>query len=231
METVELTELEDFAQYWLNMLRGQLAPSTTGRRLTSIKVWAKWAGDPTVLVDYVPPEAARGMPHPIREGKEGLMRMISKARNAEQAAIISLTGLAGCRISEARAVRPSWFNVHDMTLRIRGKGDKSRVVPLSDDAWETVSEAFIEAKLRGEDSLLVNYSDRPARKVVTALGRKAELSRPVSSHDMRHTFGSLVFDKTLNLRLTQELLGHGNSSTTEIYTGVSEAAKREAVQF
>lgn len=231
METVALDELEVFAQYWLNMERERLAPSTTGRRLTSIKVWAKWAGDPSVLADYVAPEPARGMAHPIREGKDGLLRMISVARNPEQAAIISLTGLAGCRISEARAARPSWFNVHDMTLRVRGKGDKSRVVPLSTDAWAALSEAFVEAKLRGEDSFLVNYSDRPARKVVTALGRKAELSRPVSSHDMRHTFASLVFDKTRNIRVTQELLGHGNSSTTEIYTGVSEAAMREAVQF
>lgn len=231
METVALTELEDFAQYWLNMLRMTLAPSTTGRRLTSIKVWARWAGDSSILADYVAPEPARGMAHPIREGKDGLMRMIAQARNAEQSAIISLTGLAGCRIGEARAARPSWFNVHDMTVTIRGKGDKTRVVPLSTDAWATVSEALIEAKMRGENSLLINYSDRPARKVVTALGQKAGLSRAVSSHDMRHTFGSLVFDKTRNIRVTQELLGHGNSSTTEIYTGVTEAAMREAVQF
>src|SRR5688500_12714670 len=61
METVDITELEPFAQYWLNMFRASLAPSTTGRRLTSIKVWAKWAGDASVLADYVPPEPSRGM--------------------------------------------------------------------------------------------------------------------------------------------------------------------------
>lgn len=228
---MQLTELEGFAQYWLNASRQELAPSTTGRRLTSIKVWGKWAGDATVLSDYVPPEAARGIAHPIREGKDGLLRMIAVARNPEQKAIIGLTGFAGCRISEARDARPSWFNVHDMTVTIRGKGDKTRIVPISADAWEAISEAYIDARLRNDDSTIISYADRPARKVVTALGKKAGLSRAVSSHDMRHTFGTLVFDKTRNIRVTQELLGHGSSSTTEIYTGVSEAAMREAVQF
>lgn len=231
VESIPLERIEYSAQLWLNLTRASLAPSTTGRRLTSIKVWARWAGDPAVLTDYVAPERARGMAHPIPEGKDGLLRMIAEAVNPQQVAIVGLTGFAGCRITEARSVRPSWFNLHDMLLTIRGKGDKTRIVPISTDAWDAVSEALVDARMAGDDRPLVRYSDRPARKVITTLGEKAGLSRPVSSHDMRHTFGSAVFNKTLNLRLTQELLGHGNSSTTEIYTGVTQAAMREAVQF
>jgi len=228
---IPMESLEEAAQKWLNLSRPLLSPKTTGRRLTSVKVWAKWAGDPLILDDYMPPHTARGIAHPISEGKDGLLRMIDAASNPEQKALVSLTGLIGCRISEARDTRPSWFNLHDMTVSIRGKGDKTRIVPVSDEAWAAISECYAEAILRGNDSCLITYSDRPARRVITALGERAKLSRPIASHDMRHTFATLVFERTRNIRLVQELLGHGNVTTTEIYTGVNEAALREAVQF
>lgn len=230
-QKVDLSEIEVFGQYWLNAERTQHLPSTTNRRLVSLKAWAKWAGDPTVLADYVGPSTARGVAHPLREGKEGILAMADYARNAEQKAIVGLTGLVGCRISEARDTRPSWFDIHDMLLTVRGKGDKTRVVPISNDAWSLISEAYIDAKLSGDDRPLINYSDRPARLVITSLGRKAGISRPVASHDMRMTYGSLAFDHCKNIRVVQELLGHGSSSTTELYTGVTQAALREAVNF
>lgn len=229
METVNLIELEDFAQYWLNATRDTLAPSTINRRLVSLKAWAKWAGDSSILHDYVPPRAAKGQAHPLREGEEGIIRLLEVAKTDDQKALISLMGYAGARISEALIVCPSNFDLHDMTLRFHGKGDKQRIVPLSDKCWSGVANAYVRAM--EDNSRLVRYADRPARKAITRLGLAAGLSRTISSHDLRMTFGTISYEHTKDLRVTQELLGHNSSATTELYTGVTEAKLREGVNF
>lgn len=117
-----------------------------------------------------------------------------------------------------------------MTLSIRGKGDKYRVVPVSKRCWRAISDAYISSMASG-DKLLIHYSDRSARKCITTLGRKAKLARPISSHDLRATFATVVYDRTLNQRVVQELLGHAQGSTTELYIGVAQKAMAEGVDF
>ena len=229
-EEIQLSEFEELAMSWLNLTRGQVAPKTTGRRLTSLRAYGKWAGLNHPLSDYIAPTPGKSIPHPIPEGPFGLERMIAKAKNCEQAAMIALCGYAGTRIGESLSITTDNFDLHDMLLTIRGKGDKTRVVPISKNAWSHMSSAYVLA-LSKPDLRLVSYKDRFARKIVTTLGERAKLSRPVSSHDLRATFATAIYDKTQDLRLVQELLGHASSSTTEIYTGVSMNKMREAVEL
>ena len=81
------------------------------------------------------------------------------------------------------------------------------------------------------DGYLVHYEDRSARKCITSLGRKAGLSRAISSHDLRATFATILNDRNVNIRVIQELLGHSSVATTEIYTGVGMQALADAVDF
>lgn len=229
METVHLTELEAFAQYWLNSTREQFAPSTINRRLVSIKAWAKWAGDITCLHDYVPPRAAKGQAHPLREGAEGIERLLAVCKTDDQQALVALMGYGGARISEALSSRPVHVDLHDMTIRLLGKGDKERIVPLSSKCWSGIANSYVRAM--DENDRLVRYADRPARKAITRLGAAAGLSRSISSHDLRMTFGTVAFEHTKDLRVVQELLGHNSSSTTEIYTGVTMYRLREGVEW
>lgn len=207
-----------------------MSPKTTGRRLTSLRVFGKWAGLVNPLTDYIAPTPGRSIPHPIPEGVEGLNRMIASAKNIEQAAIIGLCGFAGLRIGEALTVSTDSIDLPYMTLTVRGKGDKTRTVPLSHHAWSTISSAYVMAAVK-PDKKLVSYQDRFARRIVTQLGKRASLARPVSSHDLRATFATAVYDQTPNLRLVQELLGHSSSSTTETYTGVLNSQLRSAVEI
>lgn len=156
--------------------------------------------------------------------------MIAAAKNHEQAALVTLGGFVGCRISESLSLTVNSFDLHDMLVSIRGKGDKTRVVPMSDEAWTHLAPAFALAHLK-EDQRLVSYKDRFARQIVTNLGTRAGLSRKIASHDLRATFATAALDKTNNIRVVQELLGHASSQTTEIYTGIGVAQMREAVQF
>lgn len=206
-----------------------MAPKTTGRRLTALRSYAKWAGYPGLLSDYIAPVPSKSQAHPIPEGIPGIERMVEVSRNAEQRALLGLCGYAGLRIHEALACEVRWFDLSDMTLTVRGKGDKERIVPISTRAWSAVSSAYVTAVCtKGK---LINYQDRSARKTITALGAKAGLSRSVSSHDLRATFATHVYDLTKDQRLVQELLGHANGTTTEIYIGVMHSKMKQAVEF
>lgn len=228
-DQISMEEYEELAMSWLNLTRDRVSPKTTGRRLTSLRAFAQWAGLGEVLDDYIAPTPGRAVPHPIPEGFDGITRMVEVAKNYQQAALVGLCGFAGLRVSEALKIHVNDIDMNDMLLSVRGKGDKSRVIPISDRAWGAVSSAYIMADQ--PDGRLVNYADRFARQIITNLGIRAGLSRPISSHDLRATFGTAVFNHSLNLRATQDLLGHSSSSTTEIYTGVTMDTMRSAINF
>lgn len=224
-------EFEELAASWLTMNRGKVSPKTTTRRLTSLRAFARWAGWPDVLSDYSVPTPAKGQPHPLPEGIDGVRRLIAASKVERDKTLIALCGLVGLRISEALQVRPSHFNLNTMMLTVRGKGDKTRVVPVSSEAWDVISMCVARAFSANKDACVVQLTDRAARRIVTRLGAVAGLQRSISSHDLRATFGTAVFDHTKDIRVVQELLGHGSVSTTELYTGVSQQKMREAVEL
>jgi site-specific recombinase XerD len=117
-----------------------------------------------------------------------------------------------------------------MTLTVYGKGEKERIVPISNAAWEIIQIPVIRSFV-GEDAPVVGLRDRYARAVITRLAVQAGLRRRVSSHDLRATFATAVYDKTLDQKLVQDLLGHSYGSTTEIYLGRSTHQLRDGVEL
>jgi site-specific recombinase XerD len=156
--------------------------------------------------------------------------MISAAKWENQKALVALLGFCGLRVAEALAVRPSHFDLNDMELVVRGKGDKTRRLPVSEEAWEFLLMPTTRA-FCANDTEIVGIQDRAARALITRLGIKAGLSRRVSSHDLRATFATAVYDKTLDQRVVQELLGHSSGEQTELYIGVSRAKMKAAVEL
>lgn len=229
-----LTEIsmEDFewkAQTWLNETRATAAPKTTGRRLTSLRAFARWARWDTELSEYRAPTPAKTIPHPLPERLDGLLALMRVAETYEQKALVGACGFIGLRVSEALAFRTDWLDTESMMLRVRGKGDKERVVFVSQRAWSAISTAYVRAMLG--DGQLIHYQDRSARKCITSLGRKAGLRREISSHDLRATYATILSENGVNPRVIQELLGHSNLATTEIYMGVGTQAMKAAVEF
>lgn len=232
MAPVTLETFDQKAVLWLNGNRKTWAPKTTGRRMTALRTFARRNRlQAEVLFEYKAPDPGRPVPHPIPEGIPGVVRMIGAAKNPRQRALIALCGLCGLRLSEALTITPSSFDVRARMVTVRGKGDKTRTVPVSTTAWDYISEAWMDAGAVSLSQPVVAYKDRFAREIVTACGRRAGLSRPVSSHDLRATFATAVYDKTLDIRTTQELLGHASSKTTEGYTEVKANAMRDAVEL
>lgn len=220
-------EFEELAMSWMTMERSKVSPKTTGCRLTSLRAYARWAGWEGMLRDYKAPEPGRQPAHPLPEGIAGVHRLINVAPTPAQKALIALCGLCGCRISEALDVTIQSFDLEKMTLRIVGKGSKVRYIPISPDAWKVIQMAYLLSY--GTHETLVGLKDRRARTIITQLGVNAGLRRHISSHDLRATFGTEVYYKTLDIRVVQELLGHSTAAVTERYIGVSNDKMREAV--
>lgn len=227
--TVTAQEFEDLALAFLTMNRNRVSARTTLRRLTSLRTWTRFGGI-QALEEYSGPTPLRSMPHPLPGGIEDVYKLIEVANRPRDKALIAECGLMGMRIFEALKSVPSEYDLREMTCVIRGKRDKQRIVPVSDSAWEFLRMPFMESFVNGGGPI-ITIKDRAARQRITELGATAGISRPISSHDLRHTFGTHVYQRTNNIRLVQELMGHDSIETTQIYTGVFLSQAREAVDF
>lgn len=231
LEELPLVRLEAKAAEWLNKYRRIVAPKTTHRRLTSMKNLGLAYGI-TILTNYSTPTPPKAKPHPLPNGLTDLQKLLDVCLNDDHRALVAMCGLVGMRISEARSITPSDFDYAERTVTIWGKGNKVREVPVSPKAWEILMPKLIDASIRGAlKAPLVQVGDRSARDIITRLGVRAGISRPISSHDLRATFATESFRKTLNIRAVQELLGHASSKQTELYILVSDKELRAAASI
>lgn len=169
--------------------------------------------------------------HPIPEGMAGVRAMVEAARTPHYAALVTLCGMMGLRVGEALTIRPSHLKEdrEPMIARFMGKGEKIREVPIHDRTYQFLLPRLMHCWR--DDLLLCPVDDRAARRGITRLGERV-LGHPVSSHDLRMTFGTTAYYTSHgDLRAVQELLGHASSSTTENYTHVSMDKMQDAADF
>lgn len=181
--------------------------------------------------DYRPPKAVKPMAHPLPGGNSGMDSVDAMLRNAwkpQHRALVALCGYAGLRVHEALAITPRSLAEHTdgWWLTVFGKGGVYREVPVSNPLLQVLLD---QPEPPTPDTPYVEMSDRGARKAITTIGKRAQVGRPVASHDLRHTFATYVHNKTQDLRVTQELMGHSSSKTTEGYTQVDQRTMREAI--
>jgi integrase/recombinase XerD len=186
------------------------------------------------------PQLARLLPHSL--SKDEVERLLAapgldpEAKNAvRDTAILELFYSCGLRISELANLPVNHADVAESTVRVRGKGSKVRIVPLGGRAREAIRawHAVRETQSRLDDTLfLTAKGKRLSRgmvwKVVKHWVRAAGISRNVTPHMLRHSFATHLLDHGADLRAVQELLGHADISTTQIYTHVSVARQQEA---
>lgn len=232
--TIEKDRFEMEAMYWLRMSRsgrlGKISPKTILRRLTSLRKFAKVVFGEDILLDYRAPTVAPGAPHPLPEGLDGVGRMIRVTHHKHHRALLALCGYCGLRISEALTITPSSFNLENMSLRVVGKGDKERFVPVGGLAWENLAVPVTSAYVnQGLHSPLVPMHERAARKAVTNAGERANLQRRVASHDLRATFATALWDACQDALVVQRILGHASVVTTQIYIGTEWRKLTDAV--
>ena len=141
-------------------------------------------------------------------------------------AILELLYSCGIRAGELRNLNIEDVDTNDRTIKIRGKGDKERIVPIGTHALNALQRYLDSVKkiIKGQNSpLIINakgkrLSTRSIRRIVKKYAIMSGLSWDVSPHSLRHSFATHLLEGGADLRAVQELLGHSNISTTQKYT-------------
>jgi integrase/recombinase XerD len=222
------------------------APSSISRYLSALKSYCGFLCDEGML-DKDPSEGLQG-PRQQRYKPQSLTReQMDSIYTALAGAVAEGLPLArrdlclvellyglGLRISEAVGLKLDQIRLEEGAVIVQGKGSKQRLVPLGRKVAESISDCLrLEHAPTGRaDVLLLNRFGRPlsrmgAWKIVQKICAAAELDMAVSPHTFRHTFATHLIEAGADLRSVQEMLGHADISTTQIYTHLDQDYLKE----
>jgi integrase/recombinase XerC len=150
-------------------------------------------------------------------------------------AILETLYSSGIRVSELVSLNKDNVDFIGGVLKVYGKGKKERLVPIGDKALRSLRnylEKVNAVNIKERKAVFLNKSnrrmtDRAVRRVVEKYIHKTSLSEKISPHSLRHSFATHLLDRGADLRSVQELLGHANLSTTQIYTHVTTEHLKE----
>jgi integrase/recombinase XerC len=219
--------------YLASLHRRRLAKASIGRRLASVRSCFRFLARRGVIEQNPArqvrsPRQPRALPSflPKDESKELLDRPLDASVAARRDhALVEFLYATGIRVAECCGLDCEDLDRRHGTVRVLGKGDKERVVPVGEAAVAAVDD-YLAARGRGRGPLFTNHRGGrlTPRSVQRIVGRQAKLSgldRRVTPHTLRHTFATHMLGEGADLRLIQDLLGHSRLSTTQRYTHVT----------
>jgi integrase/recombinase XerD len=247
---LEAADGEALRRYLASLARQKLAPRTTARRLSALRQFHKFlvaegirADDPTAALDA--PRLGRPLPKIL--GEEEMRELLAAAHRrggiegVRLVCLVELLYATGMRISELVALPLARLR-EERVLVVRGKGGKERLVPLSEPAREALAAyaAIRNRFLREGETSRYLFPSRGAEGHLTrrrcgqlmkelALDAGIDPAR-VSPHVLRHAFASHLLDHGADLRSVQQMLGHADIATTQIYTHVLGERLRSLVE-
>ena len=226
-------DMRSVRAYLASLHQRGLAKSSIGRKLASVRSCLRFLArrgvieqNPARLVRS--PRPPRRLPSflPKDESKQLLDRAHGpSARSCRDHALLELLYATGIRVAECCGLDGTDVDRSHGTVRVLGKGDKERVVPVGEVALQAI-DAYLAARGRPDGPLFTNarggrLTTRSAQRIVGRQARLSGTSRRVTPHTLRHTFATHMLGEGADLRLIQELLGHRRLSTTQRYTHVS----------
>jgi len=222
-----------------------LAPTSLRRRAASIRGFYRFAfGEGLIVVDVAShidlPRQPRLLPETLTI--EEVERLLDAVPDLRGRTLLELLYAAGLRVSEALGLDREDLSIDGGFVRVIGKGDRERLVPVGDIALDWLGRWLAEGRPslleagkvafdRGGPLFLGDRGRRLARQqafaIVRAAARRAGLPERVSPHTLRHSFATHLLEGGADLRIVQELLGHASISTTQLYTHLTGERVRE----
>lgn len=216
-----------------------LSAKTIARNLVAIKLLHRFLlrerhikEDVTSVLDS--PRLWRNLPYFLSLAEvEKILAMpdLKKPNGIRDKAIMELFYATGMRVTELATLRLDGTNLESGFLRCVGKGSKERVIPLGKSANEALmrylNEVRVLSKYQSSPYLFVSHkgkgiSRQTLWKMIRYYTRAAGIKKKISPHTFRHSFATHMLERGADLRIVQELLGHSDISTTQIYTHVSK---------
>jgi len=245
-DKVTLKELEQFVK-WVAELG--MTASSQARIISGLRSFYKYclleqitATDPTVLLEA--PKLKRSLPDTLSfEEIEQIIAQIdlSKPEGGRNKAMLETLYSCGLRVSELVNLKLSCLYLDVGFIRVIGKGDKERLVPIGSDAIKYIKiykndiRVHIPVKKEEEDILFLNRRGSRLSRVMVflilkELAKKARITKNISPHTFRHSFATHLVEGGADLRAVQEMLGHESITTTEIYTHLDREYLRNTLE-
>jgi integrase/recombinase XerD len=244
-ESITLTYLKEFIK-WINELG--LSARSQARIISGIKAFYKYLlmediieTDPTTLLES--PKIGRKLPEVLSVEEIDLLIGhidLSKPEGQRNKAMIEVLYSCGLRVSELISLKLSNIFFDQGFVRVIGKGNKERLVPIGSKAIHEIELYLMDRnKLptiarENEDILFLNRRGRKLTRemvftIVRDLAKKTGIRKKISPHTFRHSFATHLIDGGADLRAVQEMLGHESILTTEIYTHLDRQYLRDAI--
>lgn len=232
-------------EFVLDLAEQGRASSTIARKISTLRTYYRFLAeegrvdeDPTERLER--PRQGRLLPQVLSYPEvEGILEAIDMGHwlATRDAAMLEVLYGAGLRVSELRDLRRPDLHLDEGLLRVRGKGSKERVVPIgtrATDALRRYLRGLWPELDRGESegAVFLNQHGRPLSrmgiwKIVRRHVDAAPVEKRVTPHTLRHSFATHLLEGGADLAVVQELLGHADISTTQIYTHVDRSYLRE----
>ncbi|HEY8898269.1 MAG TPA: site-specific tyrosine recombinase XerD [Niastella sp.] len=243
---VTLADLQRFTR-WVNELG--MTPTSQARIISGIRSFYKYCLienivtiDPTTLLEA--PKLKRALPDVLTFDEiESIIAQIdlSKPEGGRNKAILETMYSCGLRVSEVVNLKLSALYLDVGFIRVTGKGDKERLVPIGDAAVKYINiyrkdiRVHMPVKKGQEDYVFLNRRGAKLTRVMIFLilkdlVKKAGITKNISPHTFRHSFATHLVEGGADLRAVQEMLGHESITTTEIYTHLDREFLRDTLQ-
>ena len=226
--------------YFLKQKNNNISNRTLGRYYSSLNSFFLYSIEheyigvnPLKFIDY--PKYTKKIPEYIYDYQLEKLLNEKTSENVEielrNKLIIHLLLDTGVRVSELVNIKVHDIDVEERIIKVFGKGSKERFVFFTSKTKELLTNYLIKRKEKAiTDNLLINYkgeklTERSVQKIIKLVGEKIGLD--IHPHLLRHTFATDLLNKGADIRMIQELLGHENLDTTQIYTHVSNSRVKE----
>lgn len=237
-------EREHITKYMMSLKRKELSKQTIARKVIAIKEFHKYLysenitrENPAQFIDT--PKTDKTLPVVLT--KEEISAMLNAIGNEtaidiRNKAMMELLYASGLRISELLELTIRNIHLREKYIEVIGKGNKERRLPLGEMAVihlrKYIETARVELKKDNSDLLFFNYkggkmSRQGFYKYIVNLAKSVGITKEISPHTIRHSFATHLLEGGVDLRFVQELLGHEDISTTQIYTHIDREKLKE----
>ena len=230
----------DITSYIMKLKEENYNPASVTRKLASLRGFFKWFcaneyGSKNPVQTLEQPKLPKHLPKVMTVDE--LNRIINSNLNTLQSLIVELLYGCGLRVSELVNLNLNDIDVRSKYVKCYGKGSKERIVPFGEKAKSALQKYFKERDLivlqnnleKSKKLLLKNNGKNITRQdvynFIHAQGEK--INKHISPHTLRHSFATHLLENGADLRVVQELLGHSDVSTTQLYTHITKKRLKE----
>lgn len=239
VDDIKLITRIHISSFIMDLREKNISQSSISRKVSALKSFFRWASANEYVVSnpissFEPAKLPKHLPKVL--SVNDIKTMMKQDLDVIERVVVEMLYSCGLRVSELCSLKMNDINLKSKNIICTGKGSKDRIVPFGDYALKTIEEYLLK-----REEILLEHNKSTDLFLIFANGRTmtrqdvyriihrigAELHKAISPHTLRHTFATHLLENGADLRVVQELLGHSDVSTTQLYTHVSKKRLKE----